>query len=1090
MLQLLLGIAGTGKTTKMMEQMNERAGQGKQSLLLVPEQFSSTAETLVYHRLGDKKSAMVQVLSFRTLAERMLREQGNADVQLLSDAGRTVFVRRALDALGEQVRTYARHRRNTAFCAMCAETIAELKTAGATPEILKTIGKNRQEPKFEELALIYEAYEAAVENLAIDPQDMLTMAAEGETGAFFDGLHCFIDDFDGFTAPEYTLLRRVVACCESVCVALCCDGLAETEGGMGLFSPVRKTAQRLLQIAQKEGVQAKAPLVMPVQLRCEKAGPGAVNQFFATGSLPGGASASGFTLTACADEWDEIALAAAEMCRLAQSGVPYSRMALVCRDISQYQSSVRHAFGLYDIPYFTDAPSTVEYTAPVAFLRAALRIMREGLTSQPVLALLKTGLCGLGQAELAALENYVYTWEPVREEWRAPFAKNPAGLLANMDAQAQQQLEMAEGVRNYIVPLLEEFISRTRGKPAAAVCKSLYLLLSRVDAPGHADEVVRQFEERKELDLADKSRRAWDTAMGLLDQMAALLGQEKLSAAEYDDLFLLLVRNTDFGQVPQALECVLFTGADRMRLADPDYCFVVGLCDGEFPRQVGYSGLLTHADRDLLVAEGVEMPGSFANRVLLEDMFLYRALAAPRKGLYASWPQKRGSEVKNQSNAIYPLAEALKPPPLVVQDVQKAATRRAAFSLLAEDYRANTERAATLYMALRQSKTQQSEANLHLLKQVNNHAEFTVQNKEVLQRLLGGSMTLSATKAERYYECNFAYFMERVLNIKPRRKAVFSPLESGQFVHYVLEHALQESGDGFAELADEEVAALAQKYAALFIEENLPEAQHRTAHLLKRIQEATTKLLWHMRDGAKQSSFETDALELPLADVPEGVPPLEIQLAGGQTIRVTGKIDRVDVLRQNGKTYLSIVDYKTGSKSFNLEEVYCGLNMQMLIYMHTLLQNGQSRYPNAQPAAVLYLASDPLPQSGSRGEEGAPLYKMDGLVLRDEALAGALDASKSGFFIPVKYNKNGTLRNGKQLASLQKFGNIQRHVEGMLCQMAQKVYGGQFDARPLVKSANRPCAYCSYRAACRHEDGKDETQISAPDNVFEEEEGA
>ena len=43
MLQLVLGTAGTGKTGLVLARMKARAAAGKKSVLLVPEQFSSSA---------------------------------------------------------------------------------------------------------------------------------------------------------------------------------------------------------------------------------------------------------------------------------------------------------------------------------------------------------------------------------------------------------------------------------------------------------------------------------------------------------------------------------------------------------------------------------------------------------------------------------------------------------------------------------------------------------------------------------------------------------------------------------------------------------------------------------------------------------------------------------------------------------------------------------------------------------------------------------------------------------------------------------------------------------------------------------------
>ncbi len=63
----------------------------------------------------------------------------------------------------------------------------------------------------------------------------------------------------------------------------------------------------------------------------------------------------------------------------------------------------------------------------------------------------------------------------------------------------------------------------------------------------------------------------------------------------------------------------------------------------------------------------------------------------------------------------------------------------------------------------------------------------------------------------------------------------------------------------------------------------------------------------------------------------------------------------MDVYRENGRTYLRVVDYKTGAKQFDLSQVAEGLNLQMLIYLMAIWENGGERYGPVTPAGVLYL---------------------------------------------------------------------------------------------------------------------------------------
>lgn len=124
--------------------------------------------------------------------------------------------------------------------------------------------------KLHELGLIFAAYEALIAGSAMDPADRISAAALRLDPAFLADKAVFIDNFDGFTAPEYRMLEKLVEA-EECTVTLCCDGLSDNEAGLGLFSPVKKTAQNLRRIAGKQSVEIAAPHVMQEDFRHKNA---------------------------------------------------------------------------------------------------------------------------------------------------------------------------------------------------------------------------------------------------------------------------------------------------------------------------------------------------------------------------------------------------------------------------------------------------------------------------------------------------------------------------------------------------------------------------------------------------------------------------------------------------------------------------------------------------------------------------------------------------------------------------------------------------------------------------------------------------
>ena len=59
MLTLILGPSGSGKSARLFGELRRRAQAGTRSVLIVPEQFTSSTEGALYRALGEARSADV-----------------------------------------------------------------------------------------------------------------------------------------------------------------------------------------------------------------------------------------------------------------------------------------------------------------------------------------------------------------------------------------------------------------------------------------------------------------------------------------------------------------------------------------------------------------------------------------------------------------------------------------------------------------------------------------------------------------------------------------------------------------------------------------------------------------------------------------------------------------------------------------------------------------------------------------------------------------------------------------------------------------------------------------------------------------------
>lgn len=1108
MLHLLLGPSGSGKSSRMLAELRARAEQKQPSILIVPEQFTSSTEGVLYRTLGDTLSAWVESYSFTSLAETLLRRYGGAAVQTLNEAGRALLVRRAVDSLLDRVVYYNRQRRSAAFCEKAAQTIEELKSAGITPEMLdeyaRAPGADRE--KLQELALIYGSYEALLGQSVMDPGDRQQLAAQRLDASFFAGRAVYVDEFDTFNAPKRALLAAMLPVAD-VTVCLCCDDAQDRAGGMGLFSGSQAVAATLRRMASEAGVGVQTVLLREDLRHRDTPVLAEVNLLLAdpayTPELVVDKQTPAIVCHGAASRQAEAKAVAAAIAARARQGMPYSRMAVICRDSAQYLGPLRYEFRLQNIPLFCDEATTPEHTAPARAVHAALDLLRGGLSTRTVLRLLKTGLVDLPEQQQTALENYAYTWPLKAADWRVPFTRSAAGYAGSEREEDQRNREWAEQARDFLAQRMEKFVARAKNADAAALTKQIYLFLQSLGAEKTLNALAETLREQGRLPEADEVLREWNVVMGLLNQLAQLLAEETLPPADYAELFTLLLRTTDMGHIPQSLDSVILTTAGRMRLPETDAVFVVGLLEGEFPQTPGDQGLLTHADRDAMIRQGAELPDCFENKVLREGICFYKAMTAARSFLWLSWPGAAHPEDDSPASAaLLPVRKLLEVPFTSPTVAQLGATPAAALDILGpvSQQPGQEEEGAALRCVLEQfSRASGAVPGYEAVCRAQKEETAAVRDTGELEALLGKSLRVSPTRFEKYQTCPFAYFMQFVLRAAPRQKAELAPNISGTLTHWVLEQALSRQGEAFKDLSEEKLAALVDALVDEYIARNLPGITQRMGYLIERIRRNLVGLLGFIQRDLCQSGFQPAAFELRIDDRPGENPdaprvnPVELEDGLGHTVRIVGTVDRVDAMPLGERTYLRVVDYKTGGKDFQLKEVYCGLDCQMLLYLFTLERNAGETFPGATAAGVEYLLADPAPENVSRAEAGESResgehnYPLNGLLLDDPSIYQAMDRRSTGHFVPLNFHaKTGKITNGKsRLADEQKLTRIRDHLDGLLRQMAQNLYAGKIEAQPLCSGGRSPCAYCDFRIACDHRDGENERTVEAVADPFE-----
>jgi len=202
-----------------------------------------------------------------------------------------------------------------------------------------------------------------------------------------------------------------------------------------------------------------------------------------------------------------------------------------------------------------------------------------------------------------------------------------------------------------------------------------------------------------------------------------------------------------------------------------------------------------------------------------------------------------------------------------------------------------------------------------------------------------------------------------------------------------------------------------------------------------------------------------------------------IKLADGTDMVLSGRIDRIDYYDDGPDRYVKVVDYKTGGTTFDLTEVYHGLQMQLVLYMNAALELAERDGKRAVPAGLFYhRVSDPLltaKDSLKALEPGAKLlgsFKESGFLSFDPAVYRHMDREMApgvrSEVIPLKLNKTGEPDSHSVGGMAEDFKTLGVFVMRKAAGIGEAILTGEAAASPYRIGSNKACTYCSYRGVC------------------------
>lgn len=1056
-LTLILGRVGCGKIAAMADEIARRidAETKKTKItLLVPDQYTVASEQYFLSRIGEKRFRHVNVTSLKTLAHTEFTKHG-VPSRFLGEGGKTVLLKKAFDTVAPSLKHYPPEYRNPRLVSLLLSAIHELKAAGISAEDLMTAARREGNDKLYDLAIIRQVYEGYLSEGYFDPDDAPARLRKllEQTGDF-ENEAVYVANFRSFYNRERDVLLQMVKNGAHVTVSLPTD-TTDPEAA-GATADAAEEARKLVAFCRRMGEECT---VVNLQKNAEFSSEEFAlleSEFVRPGGKTMDQAPRHLHLYCGSNRFDEAENAAAIIAKkVRDEGYRYSDFTVIVRSLEDYTEVLDPVFDQYEIPLFYHRKTPLRQRNPIPLISALFSLAVEGYSTDGVLSLVKSGfLCTPQQASL--LERYVTVWGIRYNRFKMPFTRPIGGYT---DRETEDEIAMrneAEALRLRVVETVERFKQRCENTTVRGISAALYETLEVLGVPATLEKNAETYRDYGEYELSARQKKVYEQLILALDEMVLTTGDDPIALKEYRDLFFSVVDTHDIAILPTSLDEVTAGSPETLPMISPRCVFILGLNEGVFPKNIDDNRLLTDKDREQLAPFG--MGETTDDKVLHELFYIYLSLTAPREDLYLSYASVIGGEaspspVVERIGEIFPRLSTqrlrLSDPASLAERIQR---ERAAFALHTKtpveelgDFFAAQEEYTELLSRREQAETLSCDTALKLYPE---------------------NLYLSASKADKYHQCRYAYFLRYGLGISPQSRAELDPRQRGTIVHEALETLIAQGLDCSDEELHRRVVEFGEGRLRKFYGDEEPPATVKSYFdaLMKKIE----RLLTLFRKEFAASQFVPYAFEQRVGIGEHPVEPIKIPLQQG-SVSMIGVVDRVDLYEKDGKKYLRVVDYKTGKKDFSFDLIQNGIDVQMLMYLYALQQN---LFPGETciPAGVQYIGSNPKTVAGKRQSDPEQVLLQwedetprSGVYLKDNSVLYAMDNTEERKFLRIKKN------DSPYFITLEQFGRLFRQITDLLQDMGNALHEGRVGKNPIkIGSAYCSCDKCDLKEYCRH----------------------
>lgn len=488
--------------------------------------------------------------------------------------------------------------------------------------------------------------------------------------------------------------------------------------------------------------------------------------------------------------------------------------------------------------------------------------------------------------------------------------------------------------------------------------------------------------------------------------------------------FIYMLKNTKIN-VKKLQNCLSFINIDNYFVMDDEYIFVLSINQGIYPKSYKDEDFYNDNEKQIIGLDTSEDLNSLAKEK-------FKVMLNKSPNMILSYKDKTPFMSFSKSFVLNENG---------IDEKEFIYDRSLSFSIKNDKIKL-AKMYDNIYKNMNNSYTILLNSNYSIDYKNYDHTFHLFDNDKIKNYIIKNHINLSYSSLNNYYNCSFKYYLNDLLKLTPDTSSISSGI--GTLFHKVLELSYNDDFD-FDHVYDEECQKINDEETLFYINKLKP--------LLNDI-------------------IKINAQKMSSCSLNKCLTEQEVKIdynINNMPITFKGFIDKILYTNEDDKTYVAIIDYKTGEAELKLENIQFGLSMQLPIYLYFL--KNYKKFTNVEVCG--FYLQKLLPETLKYGECYEDVLNTN-LLLQGYSNSSFSIISKfdlgfehSNIVKSLKLNKENEFSKNSKILSSKQMDEIALQVEEKVKEAIKNISECQFPINPKVLNGKLiSCEYCPFKECC------------------------